>query len=77
MREVFKVLKTGGKLIAEVYKGANTTVATLAEKYASQAGMKCWTSISIGSFSPKRAIRTFKSLRSQIKDGSAELGRKP
>lgn len=42
MREVFRVLKTGGKLIviAEVYKGANTTVAKLAEKYASQAGMK-------------------------------------
>ena len=27
-------------VIAEVYKGANTTVAKLAEKYASQAGMK-------------------------------------
>lgn len=42
MREVFRVLKTGGKLIviAEIYKGANTTVAKLAGKYASQAGMK-------------------------------------
>jgi len=42
MREVFRVLKNGGKLIviAEIYKGANTTVAKLAEKYASQAGMK-------------------------------------
>jgi ubiquinone/menaquinone biosynthesis C-methylase UbiE len=42
MREVFRVLKSGGKLIviAEVYKGANTTVAKLAEKYASRAGMK-------------------------------------
>ena len=42
MREVFRVLKTGGKLIviAQVYKGAKTTVAKLAEKYASQAGMK-------------------------------------
>jgi len=41
MREVFRVLKTGGKLIviAEVYKGANTTVAKLAEKYASRTGM--------------------------------------
>jgi ubiquinone/menaquinone biosynthesis C-methylase UbiE len=42
MREVFRVLKTGGKLIviAEVYKGANTTIAKLAEEYASQSGMK-------------------------------------
>jgi len=42
MHEVFRVLKPGGNLviIAEVYKGANTTAAKLAEKYASQAGMK-------------------------------------
>ena len=42
MREVFRVLKAGGKLIviAEVYKGANTTVSKLAEKFAPQTGMK-------------------------------------
>jgi ubiquinone/menaquinone biosynthesis C-methylase UbiE len=42
MHEIFRVVKPGGKLviIAEVYKGANTTVAKLAEKYASQTGMK-------------------------------------
>jgi len=41
MREIFRVLKLGGKLIiiAEVYKGANTPVARLAEKYASRTGM--------------------------------------
>ena len=41
MREIFRVLKLGGKLIiiAEVYKGANTLVARLAEKYASRTGM--------------------------------------
>lgn len=41
MREVFRVLKPGGVLIliAEVYKGANTTVSRLAGKYASRAGM--------------------------------------
>jgi ubiquinone/menaquinone biosynthesis C-methylase UbiE len=41
MREVFRVLKPGGALIfiAEIYKGANTTVAKLAEKYASRTGM--------------------------------------
>jgi len=42
MREVFRVLKPGGTLIliAEVYKGANTTASRLMEKYASQTGMK-------------------------------------
>ena len=39
--EIFRVLKSGGKLIiiAEVYKGANTMVSKLAEKYASRTGM--------------------------------------
>jgi ubiquinone/menaquinone biosynthesis C-methylase UbiE len=42
MREVFRVLKPSGTLIiiAEVYKGANTTVSKLAEKYAPRIGMK-------------------------------------
>ena len=41
MREVFRVVKPGGTcmLIAEVYKGANTLVSRLAEKYASRTGM--------------------------------------
>jgi ubiquinone/menaquinone biosynthesis C-methylase UbiE len=41
MREIFRVLKPGGKLIiiAEIYKGANTRVARLAEKYGSRTGM--------------------------------------
>jgi len=41
MREIFRVLKTGGKLIiiAEVYKGANTNMARLCEKYASRTGV--------------------------------------
>jgi SAM-dependent methyltransferase len=42
MREIFRVVKPGGKLIviAEVYRGANTTVAKLAEKFESKTGMK-------------------------------------
>jgi ubiquinone/menaquinone biosynthesis C-methylase UbiE len=42
MREIFRVLKPGAQLfiIAEVYKGANTPVARLAEKYASRTGLK-------------------------------------
>ena len=41
MCEVFRVVKPGGTLIliAEIYKGANTAVAKVAEKYASQTGM--------------------------------------
>jgi ubiquinone/menaquinone biosynthesis C-methylase UbiE len=41
MREVFRVVKPGGTLVlvAEVYKGANTSVSKLAEKYASRTGM--------------------------------------
>lgn len=41
MREVFRVLKPSGTLIfiAEIYKGASTTVAKFAAKYASRAGM--------------------------------------
>jgi ubiquinone/menaquinone biosynthesis C-methylase UbiE len=42
IREVFRVTKPGGTLIliAEVYKGANTTAAKLAEKYASLTGLR-------------------------------------
>lgn len=42
VREIHRVLKTGGRLvvIAEVYKGANTTIAKLLEQKASRIGMK-------------------------------------
>ena len=45
MREVLRVMKPGGALIiiAEVYKGANTVTAKLAEKYALVSGMKLLT----------------------------------
>jgi ubiquinone/menaquinone biosynthesis C-methylase UbiE len=41
MREVFRVTKPGGALvlIAEIYKGANTMAARLAEKYAARTGL--------------------------------------
>jgi len=41
MREVFRVMKPGGTLvlIAEIYRGANTMAAKLAERYASRTHM--------------------------------------
>lgn len=41
MREIGRVLKTGGKLvlIAEVYKGASSTMSRLVEKHAPQTGL--------------------------------------
>jgi hypothetical protein len=41
MREVFRVVKPGGKLIviAEVYRGANTKMAKMCEAYSSRTGM--------------------------------------
>jgi ubiquinone/menaquinone biosynthesis C-methylase UbiE len=41
MRELFRVLKPEGQLviIAEVYRGANTTTSRLAEKFAARTGM--------------------------------------
>ena len=41
MREILRVVKPRGMLIlvAEIYKGANTTAAKLAEKFASRTGM--------------------------------------
>src|ERR1700683_4454062 len=45
LREIRRVLKPGGTLllIAEVYKGADTTVSRLCEKYAPISGMKMLT----------------------------------
>src|SRR5690242_18784456 len=42
IREIFRVVKPGGKLIviAEIYKGANTLAARLAEKYADRSPIK-------------------------------------
>ncbi len=45
VREVHRVLKAGGMaiLIAEIYRGANTAVSKLAEKYLPISGMKLLT----------------------------------
>jgi ubiquinone/menaquinone biosynthesis C-methylase UbiE len=45
VREVLRVVKPGGAfaIVAEVYKGADTTVTRLVEKYAPKTGMKLLT----------------------------------
>ena len=42
IREVFRVLKPGGKvvIIAEVYKGANTWTSKMCETYGPRTGLK-------------------------------------
>lgn len=45
VREVLRVVKPGGTfaIVSEVYKGADTTVSRLVEKYAPKTGMKLLT----------------------------------
>jgi ubiquinone/menaquinone biosynthesis C-methylase UbiE len=45
VREVLRVLKPGGTLVvvAEIYKGATTKIARMAERYLPQTGMKLLT----------------------------------
>jgi SAM-dependent methyltransferase len=45
MRQVLRVLRAGGTflVIAEIYKGANTAVARLAEKHGARSGMNLLT----------------------------------
>jgi ubiquinone/menaquinone biosynthesis C-methylase UbiE len=64
LREVLRVLKTGGTvvLVAEVYKGATTKTAKLVEQYAPKTGIKLLTvegRVGPGNFTPSRSqIRT-------------------
>lgn len=46
MCEVFRVVKSGGKvvIIAEIYRGANTATAQIVERYIPLSGMKLLTS---------------------------------
>jgi SAM-dependent methyltransferase len=45
MREILRVLKPGGKalIVAEVYRGADSKMSALAEKYLPLSGMKLFT----------------------------------
>jgi len=86
MREVLRVLKPGGTLIiiAEVYKGAKTKTAKLAEEYGSGTFSNFTTTKNTCHYSGLKllsvdehrelfanATRTFRSLRSPAKDGFA------
>jgi ubiquinone/menaquinone biosynthesis C-methylase UbiE len=79
MREVFRVIKPGGTLIliAEIYKGANTMAAKLAEKYASRT---CMTLLSIDEHRELCANAGFSDVQviaERNKGWICALGRKP
>jgi ubiquinone/menaquinone biosynthesis C-methylase UbiE len=79
MRETFRVLKPGGKLIiiAEVYKGANTTVAKLAEQFASRTGMALLTVDEHRELFAKACYSDVQVIEERGKGWICGLGRKP
>jgi ubiquinone/menaquinone biosynthesis C-methylase UbiE len=79
MREVFRVVKPGGTfiIIAEVYKGANTTVSRLAEKYASQTGMTLLTADEHREFFANAGYSDVQVIEKHGKGWICGIGRKP
>jgi ubiquinone/menaquinone biosynthesis C-methylase UbiE len=79
MREVLRVLKPSGTLIiiAEVYKGANTTVSRLAEKYASRASMKLLSADEHRELFTNAGFSDIQVIEERRKGWICGLGRKP
>ncbi len=79
MREIFRVLKSGGRLvvIAEVYKGANTTMVKLCEKYASRTGLTLLDVDEHRELFTRAGYSDVKSLLKARRDGSAAPVEKP
>jgi ubiquinone/menaquinone biosynthesis C-methylase UbiE len=78
-REAFRVLKPGGTLIfiAEIYKGASTTAAKFAEKYASRAGMTLLTVDEHRKLFTNAGYSSVQAIEERDKAWICALGRKP
>lgn len=79
MREVFRVTKPGGNLIvvAEVYKGAITTVSKLAEKYASRTGLMLLSADEHGQLLTNAGFSGVQVIEERTKGWICTFGRKP
>jgi ubiquinone/menaquinone biosynthesis C-methylase UbiE len=79
MREIFRVLKSGGKLIiiAEVYKGANTMVSKLVEKFASRTGMSLLSADEHHELFAKAGYSDVQIIEKRNKGWICGVGRKP
>jgi len=79
MREVFRVLKPGGTLvlIAEVYKGANTTVSRFAEKYAARTGMTLLSAVEHRELFTNAGYSNVQVIEERDKTWICSIGRKP
>jgi SAM-dependent methyltransferase len=79
MREVLRVLKPGGMLIiiAEIYKGAKTRTAKLAEKYLPLSGMKLLSADEHRELFADAAYSDIKIIEESGKGWICGVGRKP
>jgi ubiquinone/menaquinone biosynthesis C-methylase UbiE len=79
MREVFRVQKPGGNLvvIAEVYKGATTATAKLAEKYLPQTGLKLLTVAEHRDLFTQAGYTDVRDIEEQSKGWICVIGKKP
>jgi ubiquinone/menaquinone biosynthesis C-methylase UbiE len=79
MREVFCVIKPGGTLVivAEVYKGANTMVSKLSEKYAPRTGMTLLSPSEHRELLESSGFSDVQVFEEQTKEWISAMGRKP
>jgi ubiquinone/menaquinone biosynthesis C-methylase UbiE len=79
MREIFRATKPGGAviLIAEVYKGANTTVSRLFEKHASQLGATLLSADEHGELLVEAGFSDVQVIEERTKGWICAFGKKP
>ena len=79
IREVFRVTKPGGNLMvmAEVYKGAITTVSKLAEKYSSRTGLLLLSADEHGQLLTNAGFSRVQVIEERAKGWICTFGRKP